>query len=108
MYGVVWNSFQRCHNKDGDLVIRPGMFVTYGLKHIKIWTLDLDSVSLAALLEVWMLDWTGTIQKSSGGPHTTRCLCLLDIPGDIAGVCTLSVRLCVHTCLFCVFSGDHP
>uniref|UniRef100_A0A7S3VHN2 PLAT domain-containing protein n=1 Tax=Dunaliella tertiolecta TaxID=3047 RepID=A0A7S3VHN2_DUNTE len=41
VYGVAWNNFQKGHTKDREVVIRPGMFVTYGLKHIKIWTLDL-------------------------------------------------------------------
>lgn len=50
VYGVAWNDFQRCHNRDGEQVVRPGMFVTYGLKHLKIWTLELDSVSVCCLL----------------------------------------------------------
>ena len=45
VYGAVWNNFQRCHDKLCNVIVRPGMFVTYGVKHLKIWTLEQNSVS---------------------------------------------------------------
>lgn len=45
VYGAVWNNFLRDKDAEGNEVIPPSMFVTYGVKHMKIWTLGRDTVS---------------------------------------------------------------
>jgi hypothetical protein len=45
VYGAVWNNFLRDKDGEGNEVIPPSMFVTYGVKHMKIWTLGRDTVS---------------------------------------------------------------
>ena len=42
VYGVVWNTF----TIDSNNYVAPSMFITYGVKHIKIWTLAKDEVRL--------------------------------------------------------------
>lgn len=51
VYGVVWNPFTIDTDSSGVRVVAPTMFVTYGVKHLKIWTLAKDEVSV--LLYVW-------------------------------------------------------
>lgn len=42
MYGIEWNSFYRLPLGGG--VAERQMFVTHGRQHLKIWTLDMDTV----------------------------------------------------------------
>lgn len=45
MYGIEWNSFYRLPLGGG--VAERQMFVTHGRQHLKIWTLDMDTVGKA-------------------------------------------------------------
>ncbi len=45
VYGAVWNPF----TIDAAGVVAPAMFVTYGVKHLKIWTLVNDAVRVAPI-----------------------------------------------------------
>ncbi len=44
VFGVAWNNFLKDRDGEGREVIPPYMFVTYGVKHLKFWTLELDDV----------------------------------------------------------------
>ena len=47
VYGVVWNPFTIDTDGSGVRIVAPTMFVTYGVKHMKIWTLAKDEVRCA-------------------------------------------------------------
>ncbi len=50
VYGVVWNNFLKDRDGQGRETIVPGMFVTYGVKHLKFWTQEFDQVGSAAYM----------------------------------------------------------
>eukprot|EP00798_Chlamydomonas_sp_ICE-L_P018393 gene18393-24865_t len=39
VYGAIWNNFLTEVNDLGENIIPPRQFITYGVKHLKIWTL---------------------------------------------------------------------
>ena len=45
VYGVVWNNFLTDKDAEGNAVVLPTMFCTYGVKHLKFWTQGFDDVS---------------------------------------------------------------
>lgn len=45
VYGVVFNPFCLDKDEDNSDVPGPGMFVTYGVKHIKFWVRAFNEVS---------------------------------------------------------------
>ncbi|KXZ56858.1 hypothetical protein GPECTOR_1g774 [Gonium pectorale] len=38
VYGIAWNNHTKSRDREGREVITPSMFVTYGVKHLKLWT----------------------------------------------------------------------
>ena len=42
---MVWNPFTIDTDGSGAKTVAPTMFLTYGVKHLKIWTLAKDDVS---------------------------------------------------------------
>lgn len=44
VYGVVWNPYTFDMDSSGVRTVAPTMFITYGVKHLKIWTLAKDEV----------------------------------------------------------------
>lgn len=47
---MVWNNFTKDIDATGLEVVLPRMFVTYGVKHIKFWTQELDEVKTCTWL----------------------------------------------------------
>ncbi|GFR41097.1 hypothetical protein Agub_g1741 [Astrephomene gubernaculifera] len=45
VFGVVWNNFVKDRDAQGQGVIPPTMFVTYGVKHVKFWIQEYDERS---------------------------------------------------------------
>lgn len=42
---MAWNNFIKDRDSNGQQVVRPAMFVTYGVKHVKFWSQATDTVS---------------------------------------------------------------
>ncbi|MEW5309958.1 MAG: hypothetical protein WDW38_001797 [Sanguina aurantia] len=43
VYGVTWNNFIKDRDATGQQLVRPAMFATYGVKHVKFWSQTTDS-----------------------------------------------------------------
>jgi WD40 repeat protein len=42
VFDVVWNQHERTRDESGAVVPAPKTFVTFGVRHLKFWTRDLD------------------------------------------------------------------
>ena len=69
VYGVVWNPFTIDTDGSGTKTVAPTMFLTYGVKHLKIWTLAKDEVSCGD--HPGTGGWGGR-EQGTEGPAATR------------------------------------
>lgn len=55
MYGVVWNNWIKERDAHGNEIVVPSMFVTFGVKHMKLWQLGRDSVGREGVPSVCLI-----------------------------------------------------
>lgn len=69
VYGAVWNNHLKVRDLQGNEIIEPKMFVTYGVKHMKLWMLDKDPVSVPLRLVLAYHLHTSNVLVHATAPH---------------------------------------